>query len=142
MTDNVIDYTAIRARLNAASEGPWEACTTGSRSGDHWYVCDEGEAIAHISTQDGINEDQRQPDAEFIAHSRTDLEQLLDRVEALEGIYAAVQSVHYMIHVGETRPVRLRVCAHCSTPWPCQTIRVIEANSTLAAVPAAGEETT
>lgn len=57
----------LARKAEEATPGPWEAVTTGRAGGDHWYVCGEGESIASISAQDGINEDQRQPDAAFIA---------------------------------------------------------------------------
>lgn len=76
MTD--LDLDDIQARADAATEGPWTAHTAGERGGDHWYICDEGESIAHVSANDGVNEDQREPDAEFIAHA------LIARVRELE----------------------------------------------------------
>lgn len=82
MTD--LDLDDIQARADAATEGPWTAHTAGERGGDHWYICDEGESIAHVSANDGVNEDQREPDAEFIAHAREDVPALIARVRELE----------------------------------------------------------
>jgi len=79
---------AAKARAEAATEGPWEPLGTGVAGGDHWYVCDGGEAIALISTQDGINEAQREPDAAFIAAARTDVPLLADAVLALTAALA------------------------------------------------------
>lgn len=97
-----IDIAAARALCDAATAGPWEAQTTGVRGGDHWYVCTTDEAIAHISANDGSNEDQRQPDAEFIAAARTLVPALLDALAAAEDrarkAEAAVQRVE-AIHV-------------------------------------------
>ncbi|WP_104087977.1 hypothetical protein [Arthrobacter sp. GMC3] len=76
----------IAARTDAATEGPWRALGTGSAGGDHWYICDDGEAIASISCQDGINEEQRQPDAEFIAHAREDVPRLVSALRAVEAV--------------------------------------------------------
>lgn len=87
------EFAAIEARANAASEGPWTAETTGVAGGDHWYVCDEGEAIASISCNDGTNEDQREPDAEFIAHSRADIPALLAAVRERDNTIARVREV-------------------------------------------------
>lgn len=86
-------FAAIEARANAATEGPWTAETTGVAGGDHWYVCDEGEAIASISCNDGTNEDQREPDAEFIAHSRTDIPALLVAVRERDNTIARIREV-------------------------------------------------
>lgn len=57
----------IRETAQAATPGPWEARSTGRRGGDHWYVVDDGQAVAHIHASDGEDEEQRQPDAEHIA---------------------------------------------------------------------------
>lgn len=78
----------IAARADAATEGPWRALGTGAAGGDHWYICDDGEAIASISAQDGINEDQREPDAEFIAHAREDVPKLVAALRAIEELLA------------------------------------------------------
>lgn len=87
MTENTLTPAelarAAKARAEAATEGPWEPLGTGVEGGDHWYVCDRGEAIASISAQDGINEAQREPDATFIAAARTDVPRLADAVLAL-----------------------------------------------------------
>lgn len=57
----------IKARTEGHTEGPWEAFTSGPAFGDHWYVCANDEAIAHISANDGIDEEQRRPNAELFA---------------------------------------------------------------------------
>ncbi|WP_104087061.1 hypothetical protein [Arthrobacter sp. GMC3] len=79
---NTLDEMA--ARTDAATPGPWRALGTGSAGGDHWYICDDREAIASISCQDGINEEQRQPDAEFIAHARDDVPKLVKAIRLIE----------------------------------------------------------
>ena len=80
----------IRARAENATEGPCTALGSGVASGDHWHVVASGEAVAHISSRDGVNEDQREPDAEFIAASRTDLPALLAAVEAVMELHRDV----------------------------------------------------
>ena len=126
MTTNPLD--AIQARADAATEGPWEARTTGRAGGDHWYICDDGEAIAHISAQDGINEDQREPDAEFIAAARTDVPRLVAALRAVEGVHEPVDALMY---TGKSQHHKVHVCVGCGQddgnwqPWPCPTIRTI-----------------
>lgn len=83
------DLDEIQARADAATEGPWRALTTGRTGGDHWYICDEGEAIASVASQDGFNEDQREPDAEFIAHAREDVPKLVAALRHVEVICAS-----------------------------------------------------
>jgi hypothetical protein len=79
------DLDAIRARVDAATPGPWRTLGTGVAGGDHWYVCDDGQSLASIASNDGENEDQREPDAEFIAHAREDIPALLDALAAERG---------------------------------------------------------
>jgi hypothetical protein len=64
----------IRARSAAASEGPWEA--------DGWEVY--GPARRWVAeTHDPDNVEQCEADAEFVAHARTDIPNLLALVDAL-----------------------------------------------------------
>lgn len=86
------DIDRIRELEAKATPGPWTAVTTGVRGGDHWYVCDEGESIAHISANDGINEDQRQPDAEFIAAARTAVPALLSALDDRDARIAELEA--------------------------------------------------
>ncbi|WP_037161013.1 hypothetical protein [Rhodococcoides fascians] len=89
-----LDLDAIEARAEATTEGPWCAITSGIPNGDHWYVCSaEGESLAYISADDGINEDQREPDAEFIAHARTDVPALLAALRERDNTITRVRQV-------------------------------------------------
>jgi len=96
MTDTTIikgldrSLAAIRARAAAATPGPWRALGTGRAGGDHWYVCDENQSLASIACNDGENEDQREPDAVFIARAREDVPALLDEVDRLRAALAEV----------------------------------------------------
>lgn len=86
MTDTDDRLAQIRDRTENATQGPWRALTSGVRNGDHWSVhYQHSDArwwpIAHIASQDGANEGQRQPDAEFIAHARQDVPWLLDQLD-------------------------------------------------------------
>ncbi len=72
MTADSPDLDRLDALARAATEGPWAAATTGVRNGDHWSVVDSDRGdvrgtVARIPSQDGTNDEQRQPDAEFIA---------------------------------------------------------------------------
>jgi hypothetical protein len=78
-----LDLDVIKARADAATEGPWTALTTGVAGGDHWYVCDLDQSIASIHASDGEDEERREPDAEFIAAARTDVPELLAEVTRL-----------------------------------------------------------
>ncbi len=77
---------AIRARVEAATEGPWEACT--------WDAMER----PHVSTANQHNHGHDLPftpsDAEFIAHAREDVPALLDEVERLTAALEATRPVH------------------------------------------------
>ncbi|KQU49266.1 hypothetical protein ASG84_26305 [Rhodococcus sp. Leaf278] len=86
------ELAAIEARANAASAGPWQTFTSGVANGDHWYVWDNSTgSIAQISSNDGTNEESRQPDAEFIAHARDDIPTLLAAVRERDNAVARVR---------------------------------------------------
>lgn len=99
-------WAELRAMAEAATPGPWSAATTGVRGGDHWYVVDADESIAHISANDGINEEQRQPDAEFIAAWNP--ETAKDLLDALDERDAEV--THWKAHAEEAGAGFSRVC--------------------------------
>lgn len=66
----MIDHTRLRKLAEAAADTapePWTAVGTGVSGGDHWYVCSDGEAIAWVAANDGIDEHLRQPRAEFMS---------------------------------------------------------------------------
>lgn len=80
MTDATeLDIDAIRARMEAATEGPWEAL--GSDPYD--TVIDTGGASLGCCPDCGVRAGFERADAEFIAHARTDLPAALDEVTRL-----------------------------------------------------------
>ena len=80
-----VDLAALRAKAEAATPGPWSALTTGRASGDHWYIVDDGEALAYITANDGSDEEQREPNARYMAAVSPDVVlALLDRIAELE----------------------------------------------------------
>jgi hypothetical protein len=78
------ELAEIRERADKATPGPWREFSTGPAHGDHWYVTADGESIALIHANDGIDEEARQPDAEFIAAARAYVPRLLDEIERLQ----------------------------------------------------------
>lgn len=118
----------IRAREQAATEGPWRALGTGVANGDHWYVCNEGEALAYIAANDGENEEQREPDAQFIAHSRTDMPRLLDALEAVLALHKPESYDEDWIDGGQAG-YACYTCddgtGHGFATYPCPTVRAI-----------------
>ncbi|QWY79524.1 hypothetical protein SEA_BOYNAMEDSUE_63 [Gordonia phage BoyNamedSue] len=82
MSDDV--RADARELLDALGDVSWRAVGSGVRNGDHWYVCEDDEAIAMILANDGSDEHLRQPRAEFIA-AAPDLVRRYD--DALEDAY-------------------------------------------------------
>ena len=82
------DLAAIRKRYEAASPGPWEFT-------DGFYGWDSG--IFPVGCEDKLNQsifannghgngDPTQADAEFIAHARTDLPDVVEALEEAQGL--------------------------------------------------------
>ena len=114
--------TAIRARIEAATEGPWKAEFSGGMGN-----C----VIPHDarSTREAVCVTRPYRalfDAEFIAHARTDLPALLAAVEDVLALHRPIE-----IEPSDT------ICAECSNQlpngrflpvveWPCLTVTTIE----------------
>ena len=108
--------TAIRARIEAATEGPWKAEFSGGMGN-----C----VIPHDarSTREAVCVTRPYRalfDAEFIAHARTDVPALLEAVES-------VLSLHWDATIpGRTaRDDATRVCGECGEKYPCTTVRAV-----------------
>lgn len=70
MTPEILDEAAIRARVEAATEGPW----FGAAGGLHVYGATPGDQVAKC---------RRRADADFVRHARTDLPAALDEITRL-----------------------------------------------------------
>lgn len=80
---NAEELAAIKARAEAASEGPWAHYET--QMADNWVMAGgtgvlTGTAVCEPTYQ--------RKDADFIAHSRTDIPALVAEVERLQKIIA------------------------------------------------------
>lgn len=124
------DRAYLRKLAENATPGPWEAVGTGVSGGDHWYVCADHEAIMSVSSQDGSNEDERQPLAEFIAAARTAVPSLLDENAELRTRIQAVRDMHNangVRWVGFPRAdEQVTYCTYCQERSPCTTIRTLD----------------
>lgn len=80
------DLMAIRQRAEAAVPGPWESVEHGVRPEDgptaFRIVSEEAGTVAFTYGYSKASSDA----ADFIAHARTDIPDLLDRIKALEGV--------------------------------------------------------
>lgn len=80
-----LDLAQLREITSAVPQETWSALGTGTAGGDHWYICNDGEAIASVASQDGINEETREPLARHIAaYDPPTALALLDRAEYLQ----------------------------------------------------------
>lgn len=106
MTDATeLDLDAVRARLNAATEGPWRfSNTTDTRGRKGEFRAPpphNGFMLVGPWTNDA--------DAEFIANARTDVEALADEVERLRaGIEAATARANDWMGTAAARENALR----------------------------------
>lgn len=90
-----LDLDAIRARANAATDGPWY--TDGPwliEDGDD-YCCPKALVMVTGPDRESImvpeRPDANDADAEFIAYARSDIPALLDEIERLQAILARVE---------------------------------------------------
>ena len=74
-----LDLAPIKARADAATEGPWER-----RDGEDYAMVDAPERpqIALVASGE---------DATFIAHARTDVPALCDEIERLRAVFEQVE---------------------------------------------------
>jgi len=88
-----LDLDAIRARAEAATDGPWERYGDGS----HEVYCAANFEDTAYEPPDVTYGSDRPADAEFIAHARTDVPALIAEVERLrkerEGLVAVVSQL-------------------------------------------------
>ena len=82
MGDNSIRLSEIRARLNAATEGPWNYFTPNPRTNPSFNVV-FSEGLSDLARSSDIAEGLSQRNAEFIAAAPSDIAYLLDEVEQL-----------------------------------------------------------
>lgn len=112
MNELLKELAAIRKRLDAATEGPWHAAEEidGIRAGRKTVVKREkdprdpfrasrivtvDQTRRHVDTWEGQGwpvEARAEDNVEFIAHSRTDVERLLDMVEGALAIANVMDS--------------------------------------------------
>lgn len=110
MTLTDAEIAAIRERAELATRGPWLADTAGhleiySQHEDEPslifvfdWVPDKG-----IETDGYGHLQEMHPDLEFIAHSRTDIPALLETIEEMRGVIAAMvhDTAGWDIHGGD-----------------------------------------
>lgn len=119
LTDD--ELNAIEVRANAATPGPWRACTWDPMERPHVTVVAPDEAICH-----GRLDLPRTPeDARFIAHARTDVPRLTAEVRALwERLDLALQVCRAVAEQGGVSMSERHTytCLYCR-PWKQYTYK-------------------
>jgi hypothetical protein len=129
MSDDVTQRLAgMRERSAAATAGPWDRHDFGYAGEqepssivihtgrfDHAAIRDGETVIASMAW-----DSQEDANAEFIAHVRTDLDDLLGAVEDVLGLHAFDPAR------GEPNS-HCDGCRYCQRPWPCPTVAAITA---------------
>ena len=130
MTDRLTDadLDAIEQRANAATKGPWEN-DGGGEIGQHFSLPEPWATVVSTDvacmsycyggSAAGVERDE---DAEFIAHARSDVPALVAEVRRLR---AAVERVREM-HAGEPYAQGPDYCDECEHKWPCPTIAALD----------------
>ncbi len=108
-----LDLDPIKARADAATEGPWGV-------EDARVFGDDGRT--QVCTLSGTR--AWLPDAAFIAHARADVPALMDEVERLRGRIEALHPREVIaVHEGYGEEAW---CPECQFHYPCPTIRALE----------------
>jgi len=92
---SALDLTAIEARLNAATPGPWRAKQMNRPEHDPWFfvldAAGRGPVVETVVAQTKYlvgPEEQQRADVEFIAHAPSDIAVLVEHVKALRAALA------------------------------------------------------
>lgn len=85
-----LDIEAIKARCEAATEGPWFVDRVGEINDPSWHIAD---AIRWQGWTNALRFDEDRETAEFVAHARADVPALVAEVERLRAELAWVRSV-------------------------------------------------
>lgn len=129
----MIDVSAVRARLDAATPAPWETRDAETLPGldglpSLVVFTSDGDEVVNTCTSAGCGPILRQADAYFIAHARSDVADLCDEVERLRAALAEIRALH--------RPSKTGFCKVCFTigngtwqyvPHPCPSDRLAAA---------------
>ena len=108
----------IEARLEAATQGPWDVETIPETGESRVIVrSNTGDPMLDVSVAPhGV----RAEDAEFIAHAPEDIRALLDEVKAVKRIHAPE-----VVQVSTADESMIDLCWCCKEPYPCDTARAL-----------------
>ena len=120
----------IEARLEAATQGPWDVETIPETGESRVIVrSNTGDPMLDVSVAPhGV----RAEDAEFIAHAPEDIQALIDEVtdlrmklEAAQFQIEKVKALHFPADL-KLYAATIKECATCEgQKWPCPTMRAL-----------------
>ena len=120
----------IEARLEAATQGPWDVETIPETGESRVIVrSNTGDPMLDVSVAPhGV----RAEDAEFIAHAPEDIQALIDEVtdlrmklEAAQFQIEEVKALHFPADL-KLYAATIKECATCEgQKWPCPTMRAL-----------------
>jgi len=134
---------AITARANAATKGPWNHDPNSAwriygceQAHEYVWADSEGDEFPCVAMTGIKGQHPRSPrDAEFIAHARTDVPELVAEVERLsqaETEWAAYRKALVELHEFDELVFGGFICPRCTdsedddpVPWPCDSLRAI-----------------
>lgn len=120
----------MRARVDAATEGPWDWRESSPGLGSIWYHHAPHGAdytvpgCGHCGENDAVYETH---DGAFIAASRTDMPKLLDAVDAVVALHRPDDGL-CGCHESGLCPEAEVLCEACEDLYPCPTIRAVTDN--------------
>lgn len=116
MSDLTEQLDAIKARAEAATEGPWTRWQVGTSLDQMSLTTMVVSDTARLNICDTSDDSTGRADAEFIAHSREDIPRLVTAVETV-----------LELHTKRTCEDADDCCATCLYHWPCSTVKAITA---------------
>lgn len=121
MTDARTWLDLLDARINAAKAGPWYRQDGNALPGPRWTGQPEWfiDSDATLIAYSPIDE----PDAEFIAHARTDLPAMSAALRAVLDLHARQPFDYNRMSFGQT--VFPDECGTCHVTYPCVTVNAL-----------------
>lgn len=113
----MLDLEPIKAREQAATEGPWEKRPVGGG-----LDFDVSSTIRGDLVGDYRGQFNREEDADFVAHARTDIPALIAEVERLRKMVSDIESGYYHLQ-GELK--RFETCWICGEKKPLIEIQPV-----------------
>lgn len=105
---------AMRERSEKATAGPWFVTADG-------FVCTKADGLGLLVIAEPYSMDKDVGDDEFIAHARTDLDDLRGAVEDVLALHQETRQW------GDREHREIALCASDGEDWPCPTVAAITA---------------